>query len=125
MAVKALFFMVLGAVALVVAALLAARTAEFVRSAARAEGEVVRLNAGGSHPEVAFTTTTGERVSYPQGGFIAGYAVGDRVRVLYDAAAPAATARIDAVGSLWAWPLIVGFLGSAFVLLGWLNRAGA
>ena len=60
----------------------------FGRSAARAAGEVVRLNAGGSHPEVRFETAAGQRVSYPQGGLVFGYAVGDRVAVLYDPARP-------------------------------------
>jgi hypothetical protein len=34
------------------------------------EGVVSRLDAGGSHPQVGFTTAAGQRISYAQGGEI-------------------------------------------------------
>jgi hypothetical protein len=51
----------------------------FINASSTARGTVVRLNAGGSHPEIRFTTASGEVVDYPQGGLIFGYRVGVRV----------------------------------------------
>lgn len=33
---------------------------------------MVKLNAGGSHPQIAFVTEAGEQISYPQGGLVLG-----------------------------------------------------
>jgi hypothetical protein len=85
----------------------------FARSASRASGTVLRLNAGGSHPEIEFATESGERLSYPQGGLIFGYRAGEEVSVLYDPENPASTACVDAFGALWFAPLLMLFLGSA------------
>ncbi|WP_323048561.1 DUF3592 domain-containing protein [Paraburkholderia sp.] len=60
-----------------------AHSMRFLDSAVAVPGRVVALNAGGSHPQIEFTNKTGERISYPQGGWIAGYKVGDKVTVLY------------------------------------------
>lgn len=56
---------------------------QFTNTAASAQGAVTKLNAGGSHPQVQFTTQKGEVIEYPQNGLIFGYQVGDEVRVLY------------------------------------------
>ncbi|WP_162956732.1 type VI secretion system immunity protein Tsi4, partial [Pseudomonas aeruginosa] len=66
----------------------------FLRTAQEAQGTVSALNAGGSHPQIDFTSVSGERISYPQGGFIFGYQVGEPVRVLYEAGRPAASAIV-------------------------------
>lgn len=63
---------------------------DFLARAQTADGIVSRLNAGGSHPEIAFTTGKGEKISYPQGGFIFGYEPGQPVRVYYLPEQPAA-----------------------------------
>ena len=88
----------------------------FVRDAARTDGVVVALNAGGSHPQIEFALPDGRRISYPQGGMIFGYAPGDQVRVLYRPGDPAGTASIDSFGALWFRPLLLGFLSAVFAL---------
>ena len=85
--------------------------AAFMRRSATADGSVIRLHAGGSHPQIEFTTPSGETVSYSQGGFIFSYRVGDRVRVRYDPANPRATASLDTIGALWFPPLLLAALG--------------
>lgn len=91
---------------------------EFLAHAQIADGVVTRLNAGGSHPEIAFTTGRGERISYPQGGFISGYRPGQSVRVRYLPEWPAGSALVDDRGALWGTPGMVGAMGLVFTLLG-------
>jgi hypothetical protein len=121
---KALLFLSIGVALLLVAGITSIGTLRFLREAAQAEGIVVALNAGGSHPQVRFELPDGRPVSYPQGGWISGYQVGDRVTVRYDAGNPLATARIEAIGSLWAWPIALGFIGAIFTIVGIVNRTG-
>lgn len=80
-------------------------TREFLDQAVTAPGRVVALNAGGSHPQIEFTNSRGELVSYPQGGWIGGYKVGDTVTVLYLENSPNPQATIDRFGAIWAWSI--------------------
>ena len=68
--------------------------------AASAPGLVVKLDAGGVHPEIRFTTAAGQVVECPQGGMIWGYQVGDRVELLYEPANPFSSAVINRPGAL-------------------------
>lgn len=86
----------------------------FTSRAVRASGVVTKLIAGGSHPEVAFVTATGEQVSSVQGGLIAGYREGERVDVLYLAEEPR-NAQLDSFGALWGFPSLFLLLGVVFV----------
>ena len=116
-----------GLLLLGLAAWRASATRSFVRTAAEAEGTVVALNAGGSHPQIRFATPDGQVVSYPQGGLIFGFRSGDTVRVLFDSANPTGTASIDSFGALWFAPLLLCSLGVLFVATGafwWLGAAG-
>jgi hypothetical protein len=79
----------------------------FVNAAVRVPGRVVALSAGGSHPQIEFVTKKGERVSYPQGGWIAGFRVGDEVTVLYLQDSPRTSASIDRIGAIWFWPILL------------------
>jgi hypothetical protein len=108
----------IGVALLVVGGVIGASVRSFLRTATAADGVVARLNAGGSHPQIEFTTAAGRRVSYPQGGFISGYKPGDKVRVLYRDEAPEQTARLDSFGALWFAPLLLGLLGLGFVAAG-------
>jgi hypothetical protein len=90
----------------------------FLQQALAAGGVVERLNAGGSHPEIGFTTASGVSVSYAQGGLIFGYQPGEKVRVLYLSDDPARTACLDVFGALWFVPLLLGALGLAGVAAG-------
>ncbi|HUB08214.1 MAG TPA: DUF3592 domain-containing protein [Myxococcales bacterium] len=83
--------------------------AAFVSRAATAHGVVTRLDAGGSHPEIAFEVG-GRRFEYPQGGLIFGYRPGDAVAVLYDPANPA-HACLESAGALWFVPGLMTAIG--------------
>jgi len=95
--------------------------ADFVESSLTARGEVVRLNAGGHHPEIAFVTKAGDRTSFPAGSFTS-VEIGDAVPVRYDPAAPRETARIDTLFGIWNEQI---FLGALTVLMLLAGRTGA
>ncbi|SIT42944.1 conserved hypothetical protein [Paraburkholderia piptadeniae] len=96
-------------------------TRAFLGSAVTAPGRVVALNAGGSHPQIEFVTRRGERVSYPQGGWIAGYKVGDKVNVLYLESSPRSSATIDRVGAVWELAIYFAFMSIVIPLIGLIN----
>lgn len=122
---KGWFFVILGAALLVGAIVASLGVRRFVDGAVASPGQVTRLNAGGSHPEIAFVARNGERVSFSQGGWITGYKVGDRVRVLHDPAAPRRGATVDALGTLWAWPIALAVFGIGFLIGGGLELIGS
>lgn len=115
---QGLLFLLVGIGLLIAAGVYGLKSYDFVQQASRADARVVALNAGGSHPQVEFETASGETVSYPQGGLIFGYAVGDPVRVLYRPENPRATASVDAWGALWGGALFLFSLGLAFASAG-------
>ncbi|SDB29781.1 Protein of unknown function [Pseudomonas sp. NFACC23-1] len=94
---------------------------DFLARAQTVDGIVSHLNAGGSHPEIAFTTVSGEKISYPQGGFIFGYQKDQPVRVHYLPEQPTASAIVDAPAALWGTCGVLGFLGLVFTLVGLLK----
>ncbi len=106
-----ILFIVVGIGLLVVAIAVGVSINAFISKAVAAEGKVVEVRFGGSHPQIEFTSATGQRISYPQGGFIFGYKLGDRVRVLYDPAEPLNSACINEFGALWFTPLILSIIG--------------
>ncbi|WP_322051575.1 DUF3592 domain-containing protein [Paraburkholderia bannensis] len=118
---KAITGIVIGIVFLVIAALTAWSTQDFLHTAVAVPGEVVSLNAGGSHPQIEFVTKAGERISYPQGGMIYGTKVGDKVTVLYRPEEPARTPTIDRFGAVWNWTLMALIFGVGFILFALLN----
>lgn len=91
----------------------------FSGHAVLAEGEVIKLNAGGAHPQIQFTANNGQIIEYPQGGLIYGYLIGDRVRVLYDPQSPR-NASIDSFGALWGFPVLFLIMGLICILVGLL-----
>ena len=105
-----------GIILLLAAGLTALATGRFVRTASLAAGVVERLNAGGSHPQIRFSTAAGQTVSYPQGGLIFGYHPGDRVRVRYLPTDPGKAACLDVFGALWFAPMLLAVLGILFIL---------
>lgn len=96
----------------------------FLAQAQGADGIVSHLNAGGSHPEIAFTTGAGEKISYPQGGFIFGYRQGQSVRVYYLPEQPAGSAVVDDSGALWGLSGLLGCLGLIFTFAGLAKALG-
>lgn len=93
------------------------QTNRFVQNASVGAGKVTRLLAGGSHPEIAFETGTGETIEYAQGGLIFGFSQGEPVQVLYEPADARGTATIRTFGALWGEAGLLAFLGLA--VLGW------
>jgi hypothetical protein len=89
-------------------------TYRFTQTAVAVPGVVTKLNAGGSHPEIKFTTQTGEAVEYAQNGFIFGYKPGDPVRVLYQPGEPR-SAMVDTFGAKWGFPLMFLVMGGVFL----------
>lgn len=114
MLTKALFGLV-GLVLLVAAGVFAYDAAVFRNRAARADGVVVALRAGGSHPTIRFQAENGTAFEFDANGLIFGYGKGDPVRVLYDTAEPQRTAALAAVGSYWFWPIILSAIGFSFL----------
>ncbi len=108
-------FASLGAVLLALAVVRGIATRRFTSGAAAADGTVLRLLAGGSHPEIGFVTQNNQEVKYAQGGFIFGYKVGDQVRVLYAPADPGKTVCVDRFGALWFTPVLLGVLSILFI----------
>jgi len=117
-------FALLGLALLAAMAINASSRMGFLQSALVADGAVVALNAGGSHPEIAFTDSTGARVSYPQGGLIFGYQVGQPVKVHYQANDPTGSAVVDDFGALWGTAALLGVLGAVFTATGLMNLFG-
>ncbi|WP_248802838.1 DUF3592 domain-containing protein [Pseudomonas sp. MWU13-2100] len=125
---RALIFIPLGLCLLYLTLWLVEDRLGFLALAQRAEGHVSALNAGGSHPQIDFTDATGKAVSYPESGFIFGYAVGDSVTVLYRADAPSSTAIIEDHGALWGASLLAGLFaivfsaGGGYHMAAWMRR---
>lgn len=90
----------------------------FIREAVTAHGMVVSTLSAGSHPDIEFTALSGQKVTYPQGGWLFGYRAGDQVRVFYKPDDPATTACLDAFGALWFTPLFLSILGIALFVIG-------
>lgn len=121
---KGSLFALLGLALLAAMAINASSRMGFLQSALIADGAVVALNAGGSHPEIAFTDSTGARVSYPQGGLIFGYQVGQPVKVHYQANDPTGSAVVDDFGALWGTAALLGVLGAVFTATGLMTLFG-
>jgi len=127
---RALLFLPLGLCLLGVTAGLIETRLAFLATAQRAAGHVSALNAGGSHPQIDFIDQAGQAVSYPEGGLIAGYVVGEPVQGRYSAKAPAGTAVIEDRGALWGASVLAGVLAVTFTLGGgyhavqWWRRRG-
>ena len=86
----------------------------FYLTAKRADGEVVRLNAGRAHVEIRFVTDDGKVVEYPQNGFVR-LDLGEKVKVLYDQQDGGRLfACVDSVGAAW-FCTIFTFVFSMFI----------
>ena len=85
---------------------------QFARKAAVAQGIVMRLNHGGSHPQIRFVDKDGKTVEYAQNGLIFGYQPGEKVRVLYTSDAR----QIDTFGALYGFTLLLLVMGLAFTV---------
>ena len=119
---KVIVFALAGAGLVVAAGSEAGSTWSFLSRARPAAGEVVRLRAGGAHPEVRFVTDGGREVNYAQNGMIWGYRTGDRVTVLYDPVDPARDPVVRDAGAIWGFNVMNFLLGVVFILMAYWNR---
>ena len=119
---RAVVFLVAGVVLLAAAAMTARGAVQFLQASQTAPGVVTRLLAGGGHPEIGFTTRDGRPVTFPQGGLIGGYRMGQSVRVRYLSANPTGSACVDRWPAIWGWTILLGGLGCVF---GWGGLASA
>ena len=117
-----ILLIVTGVAFLAVSIAVAISVRSFARDSEKADGVVARLNAGGSHPQIEFTTASGLKVSYPQGGLIFGYQPGQKVGVLYSPDNPQQSARLDAVGALWGTPIILSLVAMFLIASGLLMK---
>ncbi len=116
--VRGVVFLLVG-LALVLGMLFEARsTLNFNRRALHAQGTVIRLNAGGSHPEIQFRTRGGQTIEFPQGGMIARYAPGQQVSVLYDPDWPRSV-TLNTFGAQWGFTVMSFLMGLVFAGAGW------
>ncbi len=90
---------------------------KFSHHSATTNGYVSKLNAGGSHPEITFTTKDGQTISYPQNGLIFGYKVNDKVEVLYNPNTPT-EATIKSFGAQYGFEVLGLFLSLFFIIFG-------
>jgi hypothetical protein len=118
---RAIVFAVAGLLVLLFSAWELFSVRSFLGRAVKAEGTVVWLNSGGSHPEIRFRTPSGQAITYAQNGLIFGFKEDDKVTVLYDPAKPQ-DASIDDSGALWGFPSLFALLGLVFVAASWFIR---
>ncbi|WP_144630520.1 DUF3592 domain-containing protein [Bordetella genomosp. 13] len=115
---RGLLFALVGLFLVASTGYLAYERVQFLRTSQVADGRVVELNAGGSHPQIEFETAAHERISYPQGGMIYGYEPGQQVKVRYMADNPRATAVLDTFGAMWGMDALMAGMGLIFLLVG-------
>jgi hypothetical protein len=116
------FFALAGAIVLLATFAWVISIFGFVSDAEIVEGTVSQLNAGGSHPEITFSTRDGKSIKSPQGGLIFGYRVGDQVSIYYDPKEPK-RATLKSFGALCGFPLLAGTLGIFFLGVGLFSRS--
>jgi hypothetical protein len=91
-------------------------TFEFQRNSIVTTGEVIRLNAGRFHPEVAFTTRDGEKRSFA-GSTLQATEIGDRVEVRYTPDKPW-DAQMNELFSMWGLHIIWTGVSAGLVVFG-------
>ncbi|MDR5762537.1 DUF3592 domain-containing protein [Caballeronia sp. LZ035] len=91
-------------------------TIEFQKKSIVTTGEVVRLNAGRFHPEVAFVTRDGEKRSFA-GSTLQATEIGDQVEVRYTRDKPW-DAQMNEVFSLWGLHIFWTAVTAGFVVFG-------
>lgn len=88
----------------------------FIGKAQRAPGIVISEAFSCTHPEIQFTTLTGELIKYSQGGVVC-FHENETIQVLYNLTNPKETACANTFGALYFLTLIFALLGLIFVLL--------
>ena len=112
-----IIFLLAGVLLFIGSTVVAYNTFNFLKTAQIAKGIVTKLNAGGSHLEVSFTTIEGEEISYPQNGLIFGFNVGDSVDVLYNDSSPREMV-INNFSAIWGFNIIFIIMSLIFIIVG-------
>lgn len=120
-------FTAIGVVLLVTAIYLYFSKLTFLKSAETAQGTVVELISKRSSnsimytPVISFITKEDHKIEFSSSvsGNPPSYSVGETVEVIYNSEEPN-KADINDFESLWLAPLIIGILGTAFFLVGFL-----
>jgi hypothetical protein len=118
---KAIGIVVVGVGFLIAAAVSVQSTREFLRTSIVVPGEVVRLNAGGYHPQIDFVTKAGEHISYPQGGIFSKMKVGERAEIRYQPENPIPTATLNRFDTIWGSLVFFTVMGCGFIVCGLVN----
>lgn len=92
---------------------------KFVKTSKVVPAEVVKLNAGGKHPQVEFTTLDGQNISVPASSW-SSVSVGDTVEVRYDPKHPR-IAKMNTLWGVWGLHLMVVWVSAGFILGGLLG----
>ncbi|WP_076454362.1 MULTISPECIES: DUF3592 domain-containing protein [Acidiphilium] len=106
-----LLFGLLGVCLLIAAGVLAHQRAAFVKTASFAVGTAIKSKFGSAHPDIRFTTRTGQIVTFPQGGAVRVTGV-QHIRVIYDPAKPEETACVDRPGAVYFSSIMLAVIGS-------------
>ena len=127
LAITGLILIVVSVVFFAVAAITAFNFDRFINEAEQTTGTVVALsekhdterNSITYAPVFTFTTEHGQTQSVTSSVATSppGFAVGDKVRVLYRRSDPA-EAKIDSFWQLWFWPVFLSGFGSVELLVG-------
>ncbi|HEF5872808.1 TPA: DUF3592 domain-containing protein [Burkholderia cenocepacia] len=80
--------------------------------------DYVKLNAGGHHPEIQFTTQAGQQISYPQGGIVTKVELGQRVEVRYQADDPNCSATMNVFVAIWDSPIAFTIMAAFAIMCG-------
>ena len=85
-------------------------------------GQVIRLNSGGHHPQIAFDSTDGQHYQRPTGTFRS-FGAGQAVAIRYSANDPVGSAMIDSTLDLWAPSVFLLVLAAGFLDAGLRGEA--
>ncbi len=118
---KRMLFGIIGIIVVIGAVGWGISNRQFVSRSETAQGKVVKLNAGGSHPEIKFTAKDGKEFEFAQGGLIFGHQIGDEVTVYYDPQNPR-NGVINSFGALWGFPLLAFFMGFCFICVALFSK---
>jgi hypothetical protein len=110
----AILFGCIGAALLALGIFMGVHGWHFIHTARHAAGKVVRQDYGCAHVQVSFVTAAGASIQYAQNGEVC-LETGQAIDVLYDPAAPKATATVNSVGALWGGSIWTGILGVVFL----------
>ncbi|WP_143809107.1 DUF3592 domain-containing protein [Paraburkholderia susongensis] len=107
----------IGGALLALAMFVGLNTMDFYRTSAVGIAKVVRLNAGGYHPQIEFDAANGQHYRLAASSWHS-VEIGQKIRIRYDADDPRASVTIDSIVDIWIWFLFLLFLAATFLIGG-------